>query len=178
MPFVGATVLLVVLILLTPTLLSISSTGPGVLTQAELIVDRISGNNSSHFYVRGYGSTVRYAGIWIGVATDFAWSGSGSPPWANLTWTTWWNDSDVVTLGFTSLANPVAVNVTAYYTSSGGTAIYVGILAFVVGPGPGGPTLYAASLTSGISVPSSTPVDNNSLPLPVLLAVGSSGSPP
>jgi len=178
MPFVGAAVLLLVLIVLTPALISIGSPGPGVLTQAELIVDRVAGVNATHFYVRGYGSTVRYAGIWIGVATGFNWSGSGSPPWANLTWKTWWNDTDVLSLGFVSLANPVAVNITAYYTSSGGAATYIGILAFAVGLGSAGPTLYAASSTPGVTVPSSTTVDNSSLPLPILLVQGSSGSLP
>ena len=77
-----------------------------------------------------------------------------------------------------SFANPVAVNITAYYASSGGTATYIGILAFAIGSGPSGANLYAASSTSGITVPSSISVDNSSLPLPILLVQGSSGSLP
>jgi hypothetical protein len=178
MPFVGAAVLLLVLIVLTPALLTIGSSGPGVLTQAELIVDRVPGGNATHFYVRGYASTVRYAQIWVGIASDFTWSGTGSPPWANLTWKTWQNESDTLSLSFVSFANPVAVNITAYYTSSGGTAVYVGILAFSLGSGPAGPTLFAATSTSGISVPGTTSVDNSSLPLPILLVQSSSGAVP
>jgi hypothetical protein len=178
MPFVGATALLLVLLLLTPTLLSINSSGPGVLTQAELIVDRIPGVNLTHFYVRGYGLSTRYVGIWASVASNFSWTGSGSPNWSNLTWASGWNVSDSLSLAFASSENPIALNITAYYQSTGGSATYVGILAFVVAPGPDGTDLYGASMTSGITVPGVTPVDNSSLPLPILLVQGSSGGPP
>jgi len=178
-PFVGAAVLLFVLILLTPVLISSGQPAPGVLTQAELIVDRVAGSSVTHFYVRALGSTVRYAGIWVGVDENFSWSAAGSPPWSSLNWTTWWNSSEVVSFGFALYGNPVAVNITAFYESPGGTATYIGVLAFFVGTGSsGGPDLFAASSTSGIAVPSSTSIDNSSLPLPILLVQGSSGSLP
>ena len=178
-PFVGAAVLLFVLILLTPVLISSGQPAPGVLTEAELIVDRVAGGSVTHFYLRALGNTIRYAGIWIGVDENFSWSASGSPPWANLTWTTWWNDTDVISIGFASYGNPVAVNITAYYESPGGTATYIGILAFFVGTSPsGGSSLYAASSTPGVAVPSSTSIDNTSLPLPILLVQGSSAGHP
>lgn len=179
-PFAGVTVLLVVLILLTPVLISYGQPGPGVLTQAELIVDRVPGVGPTFFYVVGYDSTTRYAGIWVEVAENFSWDGSGSVNWTALNWSERWNVSDAVVVAFNSTSDPVALNVTAYYVSPNGNAVYLGELAFFVGPGPGpmGTALYAASLTAGVYVPSVTPVDNNSLPLRVALALGPSGRVP
>ncbi len=178
MPFVGAAVLLLLLILLTPALLSIEGSGPGVLTEAELVVDRVAGLNATHFYVRAYGTTVRYSSITVGVASNFSWDGVGNPTWAQLSWTRWWNETEVVVLGFLTSSNPVAVNINATYSSSGGTAYYLGIVAFYLGPGPTGETLYASSPTAGLSVPSASPADNSTLPLPILLVEGTSGGAP
>jgi hypothetical protein len=178
-PFVGAAVLLLALIVLTPVLVSSGQPAPGVLTQAELIVDQVPGSNVTHFYVRAPGLTVRYAGLWVGLAVNFTWDGSGHPVWASLNWSTWWNSTDILSFSFASSDNPVAVNITAYYTSGSATATYVGVVAFAVGTGSGGGgVLYADSPTTGVTVPSSTPIDNSSLPLPILLALGTSGQLP
>lgn len=174
-PFVGVTVLLVVFILVTPVLLSIGS-APGITSEAELIVDRVVGQSTLSFYVRALGATDRYAEIRLGLADDFGWDGSGGVPWSNLVWGSWTNESNVLELSLTSAANPVAVNVSAFFVSAGGNALYVGILAFFVGgSSASGETLYAASSTSGVAVPSSTAVSNSSLPLTILLVTNSMG---
>ncbi len=178
MPFVGAAALLLVLILLTPVLISNGQPAPGVLTQAELIVDRVAGSNVTHFYIRAPSLTIRYSGMWVGVASNFSWDGSGGVNWTALTWSTWYNETDVLSIAFATTANPVAVNITAYYTSPSAQATYVGVLAFAIGSAASGPVLYGATSTSGVTVPSSLPVDNSSLPLPILLTVGSSGGLP
>jgi hypothetical protein len=181
LPLVAVAILLVVLILFTPVLVSTGQPAPGILTQAELIVDRIPGNATTHLYVHGLGTTSRYAQIWFGLAFGFAWSGSGSPAWGQLNWSSWSNESDVISVNLESTQNPVAVNVTAYYVSPGGTAWYVGVVAFFVGSGPGptGIALYSSTETAGLGLPSApTPVDNSSLPLTILLPLTASGRAP
>lgn len=178
-PFVGAAVLLVILILLTPILISTTShPAPGVLTEAILVVDRVPGENTTQFYVVAYGEAIRYAGIWVGVAENFSWAGAGSPDWAGLQWTEYHNASDVVALPFNSSGNPVAVNVTAYYVSSSGNAVYGGELAFYVGSTSSGPSIYAATATPGVFVPTLTPVNNASLPFYIILTSVPMGSVP
>jgi hypothetical protein len=182
LPLFSAAILLVVLILFTPVLLPTGGQpAPGILTQAELIVDRVPGNQTTHLYVHGLGTTARYSNIWVGLAGGFNWSGSGSPNWTALSWTRWSNETDVLSLSVASESDPVAITVTAYYVSPGGTAWYAGVVAFFVGAGPGptGEALYTATNTSGLGLPSApTPVDNASLPLTILLPFTSSGSPP
>lgn len=178
LPLVAVAVLLVVLILITPVLISYGQPAPGIFTQADLIVDEVSGNGTMHFYVTGVGTTTRYALIWAGIAVGFNWSASGSVPWGTLNWTIWQKPSDVVSVVLASSANPVAVNITAYYVSSGGDAVYAGILAFYVGTSPSGEVLNLASATSGVVVPSSISVDNSSLPYPIPLAKVGTGGPP
>lgn len=170
LPFVGTTTLLLVLILLTPTLISIGEPAPGLLTQAYLEVDRVQGSNVTHFYVRPEGATVRYAQVWVGLdenRTNIAWTGGGSPDWAGLNFSQFWNATDVVLLGFNSTANPVAVNVAACYESGSGNEFYQGDFAFYAGTSSGVATLFAAS--SDVTVPSSTPIDNASLPYLITL---------
>ena len=181
LPLAATATLLIVLILFTPVLVSTGQPAPGIFTQAELIVDRISGNGTTHLYVHGLGTTSRYSEIWVGIASGFDWFGSGGVPWATLNWSAWTNESEVLSLSILTAENPVAVNVTAYYTSPGGTAWYVGVLAFYVGPGPGpsGEALYSSTQTSGLGLPSApTPVDNSSLPLTILLPLTASGRAP
>ncbi len=178
-PFVGAAVLLVILILLTPILIPTTShPAPGVLTEAILVVDRIPGENTTQFYVVAYGEAIRYAGIWVGVTGNFSWNGVGSPDWAGLRWTEHHNASNVVALPFNTSSNPVAVNVTAFYVSSSGNAVYGGVLAFYVGPGPSGVSVYSATPTHGVFVPALTPVDNASQPFYVILTTLPAGSVP
>ncbi len=175
LPFVAVTVLLIVLILITPVLVSSGQPAPGILTQAELVVDRLPGNATMHFYVHGLGTTVRYAEIWIGVALGFNWSVVGRTPWTSLRWNIWQNDTFVLTSSYASVDNPIALNVTAYYSSSGGSAWYGGVLAFEVTSGASGQVLNAVSETASVAVPSSVPVDNSSLPFPITLATVSAG---
>jgi len=174
-PFVGVTVLLVVFILVTPVLLSIGS-APGITTEAELIVDRVVGESTLHFYVRALGAAERYATIRLSLADDFGWDGTHGVPWSSLSWDSWTNETDTLELDLITGANPVAVNVTALFVSSGGSALYAGVLAFfVAGSSASGETLFAASETSGIAVPASTAVSNATLPLTILLATASTG---
>ncbi len=174
-PFVGIAAVLVVLILLTPVLISNGPPGPSVLTQASLTVDRVAGVSVTHFYVRALGSTVRYDGIWVGATTNFSWDGQSAINWSAVHFSTFWNASDVVVLSFASGSNPIALNITAYYTSPSGSAFYVGRLAFYVtaSPSGSGEVLYAASGTSGVVVASSTTVDNSSLPMVIVLSAAS-----
>lgn len=178
LPLVAVAILLIVLILFTPLLLpSGGQPAPGVLTQAELIVDRISGNQTTHFYIHALGTTARYTEIWVGLASGFDYSTLGTS-WARLNWSTWTNESDVLSVIVSSIENPVGLNVTAYYTSPGGTAWYVGVVALYVVTGSTGPTLYFATPTPGLGLPGPTPVDNTSLPLTILLPLTPSGGPP
>lgn len=178
LPLVGVAILLIVLILFTPLLLpSGGQPAPGVLTQAELIVDRISGNQTTHFYIHALGTTARYTEIWVGLASGFDYSTLGTS-WTKLNWSTWTNESDVLSVIVSSIENPVALNVTAYYASPGGTAWYVGVVALDVGMGSTGPALYFATPTPGLGLPGPTPVDNASLPITILLPLTLSGGPP
>ncbi len=179
-PLVGVTILLVVLILLTPVLISSGQPAPGVLTQAELIVDRIAGVGETHFYIRGLGSTTRYADIWVGGTSNFRWDGTSPLNWSALRFSTFWNDTNVLSVEFATFAPLIALNITAYYQSPAGDAVYAGELAFLAGPSPsgGGEVLYAASATSGVTVSGQIPVDNSTLPLLIVLAHVFPGSLP
>lgn len=176
-PFVGAAILLVILILLTPILVPTGHPAPGVLTEAILVVDRIPGGNTTYFYVIAYGEAIRYAGIWVGVATNFSWN-SGAVNWTGLSWTAYHNATDTVSLAFNSSRNPVAVNVDACYVYPGGNALYGGELAFFVGPSSSGNAVYSSSPTTGVFVPAPKPVDNSSQPFYIILASVSTGCVP
>lgn len=172
LPFVGVSLLLLVLIIATPVLTG-QSNGGGILTQAELIVDALPGNLSTHYYVRGLSTTARYAEINLGFASGFNWTGSF--PTGALNWTDWQNASSVLAVDQATLDDPVAVNVTVLYSVDGVNALYAGLLAFDVGTPTGSSTetLTVVSATSGISG-FSTPVTD--LPVPILLAyVGTGG---
>ena len=174
-PFVGVAVLLVILILVTPILLSTSGhPAPGVLTEAILVVDRVPGGNVTYFYVVAYGEAIRYAGIQIGVAVNFSWNG-GSVNWSGLRWSEFHNASDTVTVSFNSSSDPVAVNVSASYVSSAGNALYVGELAFYVGPASSGSDVYSVSATAGVFPPAPTPVSNATQPFYIILSTGKAG---
>ncbi|HXY46870.1 MAG TPA: hypothetical protein VEK13_03095 [Thermoplasmata archaeon] len=176
-PFVGAAVLLVILILLTPILISTGHPAPGVLTEAILVVDRVPGGNVTNFYVVAYGEAIRYADIRVGVSGYFPWD-KGSVNWTALRWLAFHNASDSVALGFNTTWNPVAVNVTAYYESSGGNALYGGELAFDVGPSSSGNAVYSASATAGVYAPAPAAVNNVSQPFYIILTTLTSRSLP
>ena len=128
LPFVAVVALLLVLIVLTPNLLSLGHPAAGSLeTEAELLVDRVPNENVTHLYVQGLG-TVRYASITLA----FARPSAGSPPSApafRFGNQSVWNDS--VLVGMTTSWNPVAVNVSAtYIDANGAVAYFVGVFEF------------------------------------------------
>jgi hypothetical protein len=177
-PLVGVVVLLVVLILVTPILLSTS--GPPaagtIFTQARLLVDRAPGHNVTNLYVEAEEATVRYASIVITWAHGFNWSGSGAPAWATLNWSVGLNASQVLAVTFPVTSNPVAINVTALYNENG-VAYYVGVFALYVSnaTAPTPDTMFAVTPTPGVSIPSTIPL--SSLPVIVPLADVGSGGP-
>jgi len=172
--FAGMALLLVVLILLTPVLVS---SGPPVagslLTQAELIIDRVPGANTSHFYLRGLGTTVRYTAMSIEVAGGFNWTGAF--PSDGLVWTDGSNGTNILTVDWATSENPVALNVSAYYQAAGASALYVGVVAFeFTNPsGSSAGTLYSVTSTPGLTV--SGPTSVTDLPLTLLLVNVGSG---
>ena len=171
-PLVGVALLLVTLILLTPVLLS---TGGSGCTQAELVVDRVTGSNTTNFYVHAFCTTVRFATISLATASDFNWT--GSYPSSGLDWVDWQNQTNVLTSLLFSLDNPVAVYVSATYVGASSSTTYVGMIAFYVSSvGTPGETLNAAvaPATSGVTVAASTPVTQ--LPLAIPLEPYSGGS--
>lgn len=177
-PLVGVTALLVALIVFTPVLVSNGhQPGPGILTQAELVVDRSPGNDTFHFYVWALGEEIRYAQIDVGVASGFSWIGINAVPWSTLNWTTWYNQTNVLSEIIASTENPVALDIFANYVYSAGNTWYVGELAFYVGGLPGSESLDWATWTSGITVTSPQSVASD-LPFPIpLFDAGSGGGP-
>jgi len=180
-PLVGVALLLVALIVFTPVLVANThQPGPGLLTQAELVVDKISTNATLHFYVWALGETIRYDEVHVGVATLFNWSGTQTMSWRTLNWTKWYNDSDALAVIVASAANPVALNISAHYVSPSGSTWYAGLLSFYVQQSvpSGSESLYSASGTSGVAVASPLAVSNNTLPVNDPLAdVGAGGVP-
>jgi hypothetical protein len=183
-PLVGVSLLLVAIIVLTPVLVANThQPGPGLLTQAELVVDKIPLNTTPlHFYIWALGETIRYDSIHFGLATAFDWNATAgaTPPWSSLNWTQWYNGSDVLSVIVSSSANPVALNISAHYVSPSGSTWYVGLLAFYVleAPSSGSESLYSATATSGVAVASPLAVSNTTLPVPILLRDAGPGGVP
>ncbi len=173
-PLVGAVALLLILVILTPALISSGQT-PGITTQALLVVDRYPGTNLTWFYVHAAGSSIRYANVWVAVATNVVWDGTGIPNWTALAWTTFANESNVVDLQLSALANPVGLNVTAYYRSTSGSAIYTGLVVFWAANNSNPQTLYWTSPTSGVG---SGHQPYSGLPYPIALSLSTSGRLP
>ena len=170
-PFVAIVVLLLVLIVLTPNLLSTGAPSAGSLpTEAELVVDRAVPDNLTHLYVHGIGD-VRYASISVAVGTLASW-----PPPASVTNLTFgpastWRNSLVATTVTPSML--FDVNVTAVYIdSAGATADFVGVFAFGVSGGMVHEYDYVPA-SSGIT---NTPVTE--LPLTILLETAPAGGAP
>jgi len=170
-PLVGISVLLALLILLTPNLLLGGEPSAGSLaTQAELTIDRPAGGNVTHFYVNGL-STVRYTVILAMICTNLSWP--TTEPLANLTWQNVSWGLEVLATEFSTTANPVAVNVTATYVDAAGVSVeFYAIYEFYVGPG----ALQGLALAAGQSAFGATPLD--SLPVTILLASTSPGTVP
>ncbi|HYA54115.1 MAG TPA: hypothetical protein VEG42_00750 [Thermoplasmata archaeon] len=171
-PLVGVSMLLVALIIFTPVLVANShQPGPGLLTQAELVVDKTASNSTVHFYVWALGEEIRYDAIRVGLSNSFSWAGSSPLNWSRLNWTSWQNGTDVLSVIVDTQANPVALNISAHYVSPSGSTWYVGTLAFFVSAATAssGESLYSASGTSGITVTSPLAVSNDTLPAVILL---------
>jgi hypothetical protein len=165
-PFVGVSVVLGVLVLVTPVLIGSGPPAAGSLfTQADLVVDKVTAGSTTNFYLHAASDTVRYTSISLGIATDFTYNGSF--PSGPLAWN-WTNGTDLLEVSVQVPGSSIAVNVTATYVS-GGTAVYEGLLAFGVSNGPSGQVLGIAvgSLTPGVGAPSSALVAD--LPLSIAL---------
>jgi len=172
-PLAGIALLLVLLIIITPILQSSGQPAAGsILSQADLIVDRVAGSNVTHFYIRGVGTTTRYSVVTIEVATNFTWNGGF--PTGGLNWTVASSAADTLTLVYSTTEAPLALNVSALYQVPGGSALYVGLLAFNIAPGGSGGDLLAASGSPSISVAGSTPLDS----LPLIIPLANVGSGP
>jgi hypothetical protein len=169
---VGVAILLGVLIVLTPVLTASGQPAAGsIFSQAELIVDTLPGNATTHFYVLGLGTTARYSVIRLGFSYGFNWTGVF--PAGNLHWTDWQNASGVLSVSGVTDKDPFAVNVSALYTANGVSALYVGVFAIDVGVPVGSTTdtLTVVSDTAGIDS-FSTPVTN----LPILITLSNVGT--
>lgn len=164
-PLVGAAAILVVLIVLTPILIGSGVPAAGtIFTQAEVIVDYPGTNATSYYYLHAIGN-VRYTMLSIGIAENYVWD--HPPPIPSLIWGNWTNGTDLVAIGAMSSGNPVALNVSAYYsTAKEGSAWYVAIIAFEVV----GNTLFFRSYTSGVDVPRSVALSGSQQPIAILLA--------
>lgn len=162
-PFVGVVVLLIVLILLTPNLFSTS--GGGLQTRAQLIVDRASGVPRTSFYVESIGTSTRYDWIAIGVAAVPTWPFRGPAsmlgPW------NWTNTSQTLVLVVSNSTNPIAVNVSVRYTSpSGYLTDYVGLYAFYLNA-----TTQILGAVSLLSTATAPPAATPLVDLPIYLAL-------
>lgn len=170
-PFVAIVVLLLVLIFLTPNLLSTSSPSAGSLTtEAELIVDRAPSDNVTHLYVHGLGE-VRYATISLAIDGAVAWPPPASGSSLSFAPATTWRNTLVATLDVGP--DPFAVNVTAVYVDATGVSVdFVGTFAFQVSTG----SLYEVAYVPAIAGMTTTPVSG--LPLSILLQTGAVGGAP
>ncbi|MCI4346003.1 MAG: hypothetical protein L3K07_04550 [Thermoplasmata archaeon] len=174
-PLIGVATLLVLLLLLTPSLLSPGSPVAGSpQTQAVLVVYfGAAGNRTqAEFQVQGVEPAV-YAHISVGIARALPW-----PPVDGgraLSFGRWVNTSNEFSNSVLASPMPLAVNVTAIFTDrSGGTAYYVGLYAFNVS----GSSLVILALTPSLmgNAPTSLPLSELPFPLPLaLVPAGSRG---
>lgn len=162
LPFVGATVLLVVLIFLTPNLLFTGRPAAGTLaTQAELTIDVPPGTATMHFYVGGL-TDVRYAVMHAYVASNLSWS--PPPAVANITWTNVSYETEALATGFQASGLPVALNLSVTYVDTAGSAVtYWGVYEFDIQNA----VLLTAPLDPRLPNVASAPV--SSLPITILL---------
>jgi hypothetical protein len=167
-PLVGTAVVLVALLLVTPILFESGPPAPGTYqVQAELIVS--VGTAGTEFNVRPVGATVSYESITIGAASDFTWS--GTCPSSGLHWTTWQNSTDTTGDILWLTWGTMAMNITATYSTAGGTAIYAAKLAFNVSGGT-----FSSAACYGATPVGTQPVSN--LPMELLLKDWGAGGPP
>ena len=168
-PLVGATAILLVLIVFTPILFSNGPPAAGTFeTQGELVVDQVAAGPLT-FYVHAVGSTVRYAVVAIALAENLSWT--GACPTSGVPWNRWANATQVLSEQIRTGSTNVVVRATATYTVDGSTANYSAELAF---------STAGSVLTSvacyGATPPSPQPIAN--LPVVLLLENWGAGGPP
>jgi hypothetical protein len=167
-PFVGLSVLLVLLILTTPGLLRFGAPGgASAATSAVLIVDRPPGANATHFYLEGLAST-RYSHLALAAVALARWP--VPPTGANVTFRNWTNATDSLNVDLISSADPLAVNVSAQLVDANGVVTtYYGVYAFNIT----GASVLLESLSPGLD-PGTTSLLVTNLPEPLpLLEVSS-----
>jgi len=148
-PLVATALLLVLLIVLTPVLVPNGQPAAGtIFTQAQLTVDATGTSNLTNFYLHSPESNVRYAQMQVFAATGFNWTGGF--PSSPLNWTPVVNQTDLVAAYFSSTANPIALNITIFYSSAGSQAYYVGDFAFYVGYPLGSSSLHLFSVSTTV----------------------------
>ncbi len=164
-PLVGIAAILLVLILLTPVLIGSQVPAAGtIFTQAEVIVDYPTINTTTYLYLHAIGN-IRYTSLSIGIAENYNWN--APPPIGSLVWGNWTNGTDLVAIGTSYSGNPIAINVSAYYsTTKVGSAWYVAIIAFEVS----GTALVFRSYTAGVDVPRSIQLTGSQQPVAILLS--------
>lgn len=169
-PLVGATAILLVLIVFTPVLFASGPPAAGSFeTQGLLIVDQGSSATNITFYVHAVGPAVLYSNISIGLAGGFPWT--GACPVSGLHFTTWLNRSETIEADLGSALDPVAAQVSAVYTEGGLTADYAAELVFDSSAG-----LISIVACSGATAPSAPqPIGT---PVVLLLGETSSGGSP
>jgi hypothetical protein len=174
-PLIGVVALLVLLLLLTPSLLSPGSPVAGSPeTQAVLVVfyGAAGAQNMTEILVQGVEPSV-YEHISIGIARALPWPPANSG--RNLNFSRWMNTSNELSDQVLASPLPLAVNVTAVFADrSGGVANYVGLYAFTVT----GSSLVILTLTPSLAgdAPSSLPLSELPFSLPLaLVPAGSRG---
>ncbi|HEV2448885.1 MAG TPA: hypothetical protein VGU43_00540 [Thermoplasmata archaeon] len=168
-PLLGVVALLVLLLLLTPSLLSPGAPVAGSpATQAVLVVYREARPTPMLQLIVQGASPSEYTNLSIGISRPFAW-----PP-ANgghdLQFFRWANASAAVFVTALDAPLPVAVNVSAIYSDpNGNTAYYTGLYAFNVT----GNALVILTLSPSLAgqAPTSLPLADLPQPLPLALVL-------
>lgn len=168
-PLIGIVALLVLLVLLTPSLLSPGAPVAGSpATQAVLVVYREAKPTPMLQLIVQGASPSEYTNLSIGISRPFSW-----PP-ANggqgLQFFRWANASEAVFVTALDAPLPVAVNVSASYSDpNGNTAYYTGLYAFNVT----GNALVILTLSPSLAgqAPSSLPLADLPQPLPLALVL-------
>jgi hypothetical protein len=169
-PLVGATAILVVLIVFTPVLFASGPPAAGTFeTQALLVIEQVSTGENVTLYLHAVGPAILYSNLSIGLAGGFTWD--GSCPTSGLHFLVWENATTALEEDLGTALDPVAIKVTAIYTEGGSTATYAAELAL---QSTGGMISMAAC--SGATPPASPqPVGT---PIVLLLAETTSGGSP
>ncbi len=163
-PFVGLAVLLILLIVTTPSLLGVGTHSAGAPnTSPELVVYRSAHGAGTSFALTGVEIT-GYKSLRISTGPLPRWPYTG--PIRDLMWSNWSNATDSISTTISANATWIAVNATAVFEDlSGGIAVYQGVYAFNVTA----TTIYLTALTPTLSpgTPSLAVVDLPE-PLPLL----------